>query len=172
MLAAMSRPRRYEMTPKIGDLAVYPAQGVAEFTAIESKEVMGRKMTFYVLKVLDSNKKIMIPIEKLESVGLRPVINSKEVAEVYDILRARDVNISDETWVRRYRSYDEKMKTGSIHEIAEVLRDLNLRKLEKELSFGERRMLDTARRLIIQEVSIAKKGTKDDIEEEIDHIFT
>ena len=160
------------MTPKIGDLAVYPAQGVAEFTAIESKEVMGRKMTFYVLKVLDSNKKIMIPIEKLESVGLRPVINAKEVAEVYDILRARDVNISDETWVRRYRSYDEKMKTGSIHEISEVLRDLNLRKLEKELSFGERRMLDTARRLIIQEVSIAKKATKEDIEEEIDNIFT
>ena len=160
------------MTPKIGDQAVYPAQGVAEFTAIESKEVMGRKMTFYVLKVLDSNKKIMIPIEKLESVGLRPVIDNKEVAEVYAILRARDVNISDETWVRRYRSYDEKMKTGSIHEIAEVLRDLNLRKFEKELSFGERRMLDTARRLIVQEVSIAKKTTKEEIEEEIDHVFT
>jgi CarD family transcriptional regulator len=172
MLAATSRPRRYEMTPKIGDQAVYPAQGVAEFTAIESKEVMGRKMTFYVLKVLDSNKKIMIPIEKLESVGLRPVIDNKEVAEVYAILRARDVNISDETWVRRYRSYDEKMKTGSIHEIAEVLRDLNLRKFEKELSFGERRMLDTARRLIVQEVSIAKKTTKEEIEEEIDHVFT
>jgi CarD family transcriptional regulator len=172
MLAAMSRLRRYEMTPKIGDQAVYPAQGVAEFTAIESKEVMGRKMTFYVLKVLDSNKKIMIPIEKLESVGLRPVIDNKEVAEVYAILRARDVNISEETWVRRYRSYDEKMKTGSIHEIAEVLRDLNLRKFEKDLSFGERRMLDTARRLIVQEVSIAKKTTKEEIEEEIDHVFT
>jgi CarD family transcriptional regulator len=172
MLVETSRPRRYEMTPKIGDQAVYPAQGVAEFTAIESKEVMGRKMTFYVLKVLDSNKKIMIPIEKLESVGLRPVIDNKEVAEVYAILRARDVNISDETWVRRYRSYDEKMKTGSIHEIAEVLRDLNLRKFEKELSFGERRMLDTARRLIVQEVSIAKKTTKEEIEEEIDHVFT
>ncbi len=159
------------MTPKIGDLAVYPAQGVAEFTAIESKEVMGRKMMFYVLKVLDSNKKIMIPVEKLDSVSLRPVISLKEVAEVYATLRARDFSLSDETWVRRYRSYDEKMKTGSIHEISEVLRDLNLRKHEKELSFGERRMLDTARRLIIQEISIAKNVSKEEIEEEIDHIF-
>ncbi len=170
-MSAASQLRSDDMTPKIGDLAVYPAQGVAEFTAIESKEVMGRHMTFYVLKVLDSNKKIMIPLEKLESVGLRQVIDTDEVADVYGILRARDVNISDETWVRRYRSYDEKMKTGSIHEIAEVLRDLNLRKLDKELSFGERRMLDTARRLIIQELSIAKSASKEAVEEEIDHIF-
>lgn len=159
------------MTPQIGDLAVYPAQGVAEFTAIETKEVMGTQMTFYVLKVLDSNKKIMIPLAKLDSVKLRPVIDQDEVAEVYAILRARDVNLSDETWVRRYRSYDEKMKTGSIYEIAEVLRDLNMRKNEKDLSFGERRMLDTARRLIVQELSIARDASKEDIEQDILQIF-
>lgn len=159
------------MTPQIGDLAVYPAQGVAEFTAIETKEVMGTQMTFYVLKVLDSNKKIMIPLAKLDSVKLRPVIDKDEVAEVYAILRARDVNLSDETWVRRYRSYDEKMKTGSIYEIAEVLRDLNMRKNEKDLSFGERRMLDTARRLIVQELSIARDASKEDIEQDILQIF-
>ena len=158
--------------PKVGTMAVYPAQGVAEFKAMEEKQVMGRHMTFWVLQVLDSNKKIMIPVEKLETVGLREVIDVKDVDEVYAILRARDVNISDETWVRRYRSYDEKMKTGSIHEIAEVLRDLNLRKYNKELSFGERRMLDTARRLLVQELSIAKATAKNEIEDDLDQIFT
>lgn len=157
--------------PKVGDLAVYPTQGVAIFQGVENKEVMGHKMTFYILRVLDSNKTIMIPLSKLKTVGLRQVIQEGEVADVYSILRERDVNISDETWVRRYRSYDEKMKTGSIHEIAEVLRDLNLRKLEKELSFGERRMLDTARRLLTQELSIARSSERDEIEDELDQIF-
>jgi CarD family transcriptional regulator len=158
--------------PKIGDMAVYPAQGVAVFQGVEKTEVMGRSMTFYILQVLDSNKKIMIPLEKLQSVKLREVINEREVAEVFAILRERDVNLNDETWVRRYRSYDEKMKTGSIYEIAEVLRDLNLRKHDKDLSFGERRMLDTARRLLVQELSVARQSDKDEVERELNQIFS
>jgi CarD family transcriptional regulator len=160
------------MEPKVGDMAVYPAQGVAVFQGIEQKEVMGRSMTFYILQVLDSNKRIMIPLEKLHSVGLRDLIDPTEVESVYAILRERDVNLSDETWVRRYRSYDEKMKTGMIHEIAEVLRDLHLRKTDKELSFGERRMFDTARRLLVQELSISKKSERDEVESELNQIFT
>lgn len=158
--------------PKVGDLAVYPAQGVAVFKGVQKTQVMGRDMSFYILQVLDSNKKIMIPLEKLESVNLRSVIDEREAADVYAILRERDINLNDDTWVRRYRSYDEKMKTGSIYEIAEVLRDLHLRKNDKELSFGERRMLDTARRLLIQELSIARNSEKDDVEQEIDQIFS
>jgi CarD family transcriptional regulator len=103
---------------------------------------------------------------------LRDLIDPTEVESVYAILRERDVNLSDETWVRRYRSYDEKMKTGMIHEIAEVLRDLHLRKTDKELSFGERRMFDTARRLLVQELSISKKSERDEVESELNQIFT
>lgn len=157
--------------PKVGQLAVYPLRGVAQFKGMEEKQVMGRSLTFWILQVLDSNEKIMIPVGKLDSSGLREVIDDKEVAEVYAILRARDVNVSDETWVRRYRSYDEKLKTGSIHEVAEVLRDLVLRKDQKELSFGERRMLDKARRLLVQELSIAKETIKDEIEDDLNQIF-
>ena len=158
--------------PKVGQLAVYPLRGVAEFKSKEQKQVMGRSLTFWVLQVLDSNEKIMIPVGKLDTCGLREVIDDKEADEVFAILRARDVNVSDETWVRRYRSYDEKLKTGSIHEVAEVLRDLILRKEQKELSFGERRMLDKARKLLVQEIAIAKEQVTDDVEDELNQIFS
>lgn len=156
---------------EVGDKAVYPAQGVAEVVAIDSKEIMGTQMTFYVLRVLDSDKKIMIPVGKVTDVGLRRIMNDKELEEVYDILRERDVDLNTQTWNRRYRAYVEKIQTGSPFEIAEVLRDLHLLKFQKPLSFGERKMLDNAKRLLVQELSIAKEATEDAIEDEIEHIF-
>jgi CarD family transcriptional regulator len=156
----------------VGDKAVYPAQGVAEVVGIDTKEIMGTSQTFYVLRVLDSDKKIMIPVDNVENVGLRSIINDEEVDEVYDILRERDVDLNTQTWNRRYRAYVEKIQTGSAFEIAEVLRDLNLLKFEKTLSFGERKMLDTARRLFVQELAIAKSTTEQDILNELEHIFS
>ena len=156
---------------KVGDKAVYPAQGVAEIVGKDTKEIMGTSQTFYVLRVLDSDKKIMIPVEKVDNVGLRNIINDREMDEVYDILRERNVDLNTQTWNRRYRAYVEKIQTGSPFEIAEVLRDLNLLKFQKTLSFGERKMLDTAKRLLVQELAIAKDASEDAVSEEIDHIF-
>ncbi|MBH23138.1 MAG: CarD family transcriptional regulator [Myxococcales bacterium] len=155
----------------VGDKAVYPAQGVAVFTGEESKEIMGHSHNFFVWQVLDSKKKIMIPVDKINGVGLRPVISDEEVDQVYAILRERDVKLNDQIWLRRYQSYTEKINTGSIFEVAQVLRDLILRKTEKPLSFGEQKMLDQARRLVIQEMSVAKGTDKDEIDEELDQIF-
>jgi CarD family transcriptional regulator len=155
----------------IGDRAVYPAQGVTEVLGIETKEIMGTRQAFYVLRVLDSDKKIMIPVEKVSSVGLRDVIDRKVVEQVFRILRTRSNRGSSGNWNRRYRAYVEKIKTGDATEIAEVLRDLNLLKFDKNLSFGERKMLDTARRLLVQELSVAKEVSEDDIEQEIDSCF-
>ncbi|MFW5966248.1 MAG: CarD family transcriptional regulator [Persicimonas sp.] len=157
---------------EVGDKAVYPAQGVAEVVGVDTKEIMGTSQTFYVLRVLDSDKKIMIPVDNVENVGLRSIINDEEVEEVYDILRERDVDLNTQTWNRRYRAYVEKIQTGSAFEIAEVLRDLNLLKFEKTLSFGERKMLDTARRLFVQELAIAKDATEQEIIDELEHIFS
>jgi CarD family transcriptional regulator len=157
---------------EVGDKAVYPAQGVAEVVGIDTKEIMGTSQTFYVLRVLDSDKKIMIPVDNVENVGLRSIISPQEVEEVYDILRERDVDLNTQTWNRRYRAYVEKIQTGSAFEIAEVLRDLNLLKFEKTLSFGERKMQDTARRLFVQELAIAKDSTEQEITEELEHIFS
>ena len=156
---------------KVGDKAVYPGQGVGEVLGIEHKEIAGQRMGFYVLKILENSMKIMIPINKVGSVGLRDIINSDEVAEVYSILKTKAVAVDSTTWNRRYREYMEKIKTGSVFEIAAVLRDLYLLKYDKDLSFGERKMLDTARSLLVKELAIAKKVSEDDIEADLKRIF-
>ena len=112
-----------------------------------------------------------VPVNNVDNVGLRAIISPKEIEEVYDILRERDVDLNQQTWNRRYRAYVEKIQTGSPFEIAEVLRDLNLLKFHKNLSFGERKMLDTARRLLVQEIAVAKDSTEEGILEELEHIF-
>ncbi len=157
---------------KIGDKAVYPAQGVTEIMGIESMEISGTHQKFYVLRVLDTDKKIRIPINKVTQVGLRSVIQGEEVDEVYEILRERPVKFDQQTWNRRYRRYLEKIKTGSVYDVAEVLRDLYLLKYDKNLSFGERKMLDTARALLVKELSIARHSDEPTIEAELEEMFS
>lgn len=156
---------------KVGDVAVYPAHGVGKVSSIEEREIAGSTQRFYILKILDSGMTIMVPTANVRNVGLREVINEGEVEAVYSILHERDISINEQTWNRRYREYMDKIKTGSVYEIAEVLRDLMLLRYEKELSFGERKMLDTARSLIIKELSIAQDENEEEIAEEIDKIF-
>jgi CarD family transcriptional regulator len=156
---------------KTGDKAVYPGQGVGEVLGIEHKEVAGQRQSFYVLRILENGMRIMIPINKVGSVGLREIISEDDVRQVYAILKEKDISVDSTTWNRRYREYMEKIKTGSVFEIAEVLRDLYLLKGDKDLSFGERKMLDTARSLLIKELSLAKGVTEDEIEGDLKRIF-
>jgi CarD family transcriptional regulator len=156
---------------KVGDLAVYPAHGVGRIESIESREISGEKQDFYIMKILDNNMTIMIPVRNVASVGLRDVIDRKEVARVYEIMKKRDIPTDNQTWNRRYREYTEKIKTGSVYDVAEVLRDLYLLKGDKDLSFGERKMLDTAQSLLLKELSIAKKTDERAIMGDIKTIF-
>jgi CarD family transcriptional regulator len=156
---------------KVGDKAVYPAHGVGEVTSIEKKEIGGSLQTFYILKILDNGMKIMVPMLQAQQVGLREIISKEEADEVFDILREKEISVDTTTWNRRYREYMEKIKTGSVFEVAEVLRDLYLLKMEKDLSFGERKMLDTARNLLIKELSLAKKIDENAVEDEFRRIF-
>jgi len=144
---------------------------VAEVVALEQRDVGGNKVPVYILKILDSGLKIMVPTVNAGSVGLRDLINSKQVKEVYSILKSRDIPRDTQTWNRRYREYMEKIKTGSVFEIAEVLRDLAVLRTQKELSFGERKMMETARGLIIKELALAKGVGDERIGEEIDALF-
>jgi CarD family transcriptional regulator len=156
----------------IGDKAVYPSQGVAEITGIEKKEVFGRVQRFYVLQALDSGLRILVPVDKADQVGLRRVARADEIEEVLEILRDKEIHIDRQTWNRRYRGFMEKIKSGSLFEVAEVFRDLYRLKGMKPLSFGERRMLDTARGLIVQELSVARDADTQKVEKELEQIFT
>jgi CarD family transcriptional regulator len=155
----------------IGDKAVYPAQGVAEVVGIDNKEINNTVVSFYVLKVLDSEMQILVPKEKADQVGLRSVATEDEVDEVLEILGEQDVHIDKQTWNRRYRGFMEKIKTGSLFEVAEVFRDLYRLKSTKPLSFGERRMLDTAKTLIVKEMSVARQWTEEQVEERLEKAF-
>lgn len=156
----------------VGDLAVYPAHGVAEVMGIEVREIASSKQTFYILKILDNGMKVMIPTRNASAVGLRELIREDEVEEVFEILKSREIAVEGQTWNRRYREYMEKIKTGSVFEIAEVLRDLQRLKSDKELSFGERKMLDTARTLLVKEIAVATKSNEVHIEEKLNNIFS
>jgi len=159
-------------TFQVGDLAVYPAHGVGEIKAIESRVVNGEKHDFYIMKVIENGMTIMIPTNNVESVGLRDVINKKEVPKVYAVMQSRKEGIADnQTWNRRYREYMDKIKTGSLYDVAEVFRDLFLLKLNKDLSFGERKLYDTAQILLVRELSTAKKTDEDSILSEIESLF-
>jgi CarD family transcriptional regulator len=171
MPKALAKETLAELPFQVGDKAVYPAHGVGEVKSIESKEIMGAKQTFYVLQIIDSGMKIMVPTNNINAVGLREVISDDEVEGVYEILKQRDVHIDNQTWNRRYREYMDKIKTGSVYEIAEVLRDLSLLKHKKELSFGERKMLDTAKSLLVKELAICEDREEDEIEDEVNEIF-
>ena len=152
---------------KIGDLAVYPAHGVGKIESIETKSIGGKRQDFYIMRVLENDMKIMIPVPNAESVGLRELIDVTDIPKVYEILKTREISVNGGTWNRRYREYMEKIKTGSIYELAEVLRDLTVLKGDKELSFGERKMLDTARTLLLKELSIVQQASEDDVEKEV-----
>ena len=155
----------------VGDKAVYPTQGVAEVIGVEQKEVSGRVMRFYSLRLLDTGLKILVPVDKAEQVGLREVIGERQISEVFEILREKDIPVDKQTWNRRYRGFMEKLKTGSLYEVAEVYRDLSRLKATKTLSFGERKMLDTARGLLLKELSIAKGTNELTMEQEIERVL-
>ena len=157
---------------KKGDLAVYPAHGVGIIERIESQEISGCLQEFYVIRILDNNMKIMVPVQNVDNVGLREIIGLNEVPKLYSILKKRDMVIDNQTWNRRYREYMDKIKTGSVFEVAEVFRDLLMLREEKDLSFGERKMLDTARGLLVKEISLAKNVAEKQIEKDLDTIFS
>jgi len=139
---------------KVGDNAVYAGSGVGRITAVETKELCGIKQTFYRFQLYNSNVSALVPIQNPEA-KLRPIITKEEADRVVSIVRRKDVKIDKQTWNRRYREYMEKIKTGSVFEIAEVFRDLYILRNEKELSHGEKKMLELARGYLFRELQLS-----------------
>ncbi len=157
---------------QVGGLAVYPAHGVGRIEAIETRVVNGEKHDFYIMKIVENGMVIMIPTMNVESVGLRDVVGKKEIPKIMDVIKSkRELAIDNQTWNRRYREYMDKIKTGSLYEVAEVFRDLSLLKMTKDLSFGERKLYDTAYNLLIKELSMANEKEEATMAKEIEALF-
>lgn len=139
---------------KVGDKVAYPMHGAGIIEAIEEREILGEKREYYVLRLPISDMKVMIPINKTNNIGLRKVIDEDGIKRVIGILSEDTTNMSA-NWNRRYRANMEKIKSGDIFEVAEVVRNLIKREMERGLSSGERKMLENARQILISELVLA-----------------
>ena len=172
MRARVNGDSAVSLTFGVGDVAVHPAHGVGTVALIEEREIAGQVSRWYVLQIASTGLKVMVPVDAAERVGLRPVMKKREAQRILDILRAPEVAVDMQPWNRRFRAYTEMLKSGLPSEIAKVLRDMYRLKFDKDLSFGERRLLDQARGLLIQELALAKQVEPAAIEGEIQAIFS
>jgi CarD family transcriptional regulator len=156
---------------KIGDKAVHPAHGLGEITAIENREFNGTSAPYYILRILDNGMKVMVPTNAVTQAGLRSVMAPDEADRVLETMRAREVAVDLQPWSRRFRAYTEMIKSGSPFEVAKVLRDMHRLRFDKDLSFGERRLLDQAKSLLVKELALSKKMTEAELLAEVVQIF-
>jgi len=156
---------------KVGDKVVYPGHGVGEVTAVIVKTIAGEEARFFEITVIESGMRIMVPVDQAGGVGLRRIVDKQAIEKVYTILKQKRVKIDTQTWNRRFREYSQKLKSGSVFEIAEVLRDLSVLSNGKELSFGEKKMLDTARGLLVSEIAVSKSRSTDKVLGQIEDMF-
>lgn len=152
----------------VGDKAVYPARGVAEVIGMETKRIGEHAIDCYQLHVCGSGLKITVPVNKAEENGMRPVADQGELDRLYEMLRDHDVPQDRQTWNRRHRAFMEKIRTGSLHGVGEVYRELALLRRTKSLSHGERQMLNTARDLLVNELAIVRGTTEAEAESELE----
>ncbi len=151
----------------IGDKIVYPMHGAGVIESIERKEILGEKRDYYVMRMPIGDMKVMIPTHNVEGIGIRGVISSTEVEQVFAILGGSEINVNS-NWNKRYRENMTKIKSGDIYEVADVVRSLMLREKDKGLSTGERKMLNSARQILISELVLAKEIGPVEIEDLID----
>lgn len=157
---------------KVGDNAVYPTQGICVIEAIESKDIGGVTADFYILRIVDSDMTIMVPTTNASHIGMRSPIDKKRVSSIFDTLSDRSqFGGCIASWSRRQREYNEKLKTGDLFEVAEVLRELYCIREDKELSYGEKKVLELARKLLVKEVALAEGSDEDVIHRRVEKIF-
>jgi len=154
----------------LGDHVVCPGHGVGQICSVESKELDGETKSFYIIKVVSNGMKVMIPVESKE--GVRALMPSIETNSVFELLKDQNVKVDMSSWNRRHREYTLKVKTGSLFEIADVLRQLLLLKMTKKLSFGERKMLDQCKELIVKEIALSTGTPEMSVSEKIDSLYT
>ncbi len=159
-----------QMRFQAGDKAVYPAHGVADVVKVETRTMGEQELSFYHLQVRGTGLKIIVPVHKAEENGMRPVADEEQIDELFELLQDHEIPSDKQTWNRRYRGFMEKIRTGSLFEVAEVYRDLSLLGRNKSLSHGERQMLRTARELLVRELAVARSAAEDEVGAELDRL--
>ncbi|MGI6081808.1 MAG: CarD family transcriptional regulator [Limnochordia bacterium] len=148
---------------EIGDKVVYPMHGAGIIEAIEEQEILGETRRYYVMRMPLGDMKVMVPMDNVEELGVRQIVSAEEVESVLDVLRGERSKMP-QNWNRRYRANLEKIKTGDIYEVAEVVRNLSIRDREKGLSTGERKMLDSAKQILVSELVLSQDSSQDEVE--------
>ena len=157
----------------INQLVVYPAQGVGRVEAITSQEVGGSTNDYYVVRILNNDGTLLVPVENAANVGLRTICDSAYGLHILTTMQdwSDFRGYAGQNWNRRYREYSEKLKTGSLEDVAYVLKELILISQDKDLSFGERRLMEQAMALITMELACALERKQSEIQGEIENIF-
>jgi CarD family transcriptional regulator len=158
---------------KVGDKVVYPHHGAA---VIKKRELLdptksGSKIEYFVLKLAYGDLTLMVPVDKIDEVGIREVISREEVEEVFAVLRKKEARMPT-NWSRRFKNHVEKLKSGDIYQVAEVVRNLSLRDKDKGLSAGEKRMLARARQILVSELTFAINVSEEEAEKKLDEALT
>ncbi len=155
---------------EIGDKIVYPNHGAGTIIGIETKEILGEEKQYYIMELPIGDMRVMIPIDKIDEIGVRGIIDEEEADQILALLKGDQSKMS-QNWNRRYRANMEKLKTGDIYEVGGVVRDLTIRDEEKGLSTGEKKMLSNARQILISELVLAKDIDEEEVINIIDNAF-
>lgn len=150
----------------VGDKIVYPMHGAGRIDAIEEKNILGENQSYYILK-MPGEVKVMVPIDKAEQIGVRNIIDKEEAGKVMAVLEENETAMSDK-WNKRYRDNMDKMKSGDIYKVADVVRNLSFKQKEKGLSTGEKKMLNNAKQILVSELVLTEHATQDEIEQMVD----
>lgn len=145
----------------IGEKIVYPMHGAGVIESVEEKEILGERRKYYIMRMPIGDMKVMIPLDQMDDIGIRKVIDSEEVKNVLDLLSS-DTTSMHKNWNRRYRANMDMIKSGDIYELADVVRNLTLMDKEKGLSTGERKMLSNARQILISEVVLVAELSEEE----------
>lgn len=155
---------------QIGDKVVYPVHGAGVIEAIETRMILGEEKNYYVLSIPTSSMKVLVPLENADAMGIRYIIDEEDVASVLDVLKGPESPLVDK-WNYRYRLNMDKLKSGDIYEVAEVVRNLSLRDMVKTLSGGEKRLLDQAKDILVSELVLVGDDKPEDLMKQLDLIF-
>jgi CarD family transcriptional regulator len=158
------------MTFAVGDKVVYPHHGAAIIEGKEKRVFDGQKTDYFVLRITYGDLKVSIPVDKADEIGLREVINDEEVEEVFAVLRKKEARMPT-NWSRRFKNHVEKLKSGDIYQVAEVVRNLSIREADKGLSAGEKRMLARARQILVSELTFALNVEEEAAESRLDDVL-